>query len=178
MPLSPNIPRPASRSTGRRTAIVGARASPGPKFPAWADADDVSKIIASARVRMSGLPNLLPVFVPPWNAVNPILAGVLDAAALHCSAGGSGRGHAAVDILRWRDEPRFRGVASCLRRLTRELQIQRLAGAWGCPVGILTHHLEHDERAWEFLSHLLRWSHGKVIWLSPAEVFAGAARNH
>ncbi len=39
--------------------------------------------------------------------------------------------------------------------MTEQLRTRRRLGLWDEPVGLLTHHLVHDEPAWRFLEELL-----------------------
>ncbi len=42
------------------------------------------------------------------------------------------------------------------------------------PIGLLTHHLQHDERAWETLEVVLAWLavHPAIVWPTPAALFS------
>jgi hypothetical protein len=55
-----------------------------------------------------------------------------------------------------------------LARLLAEALTQSLA-AGGYPIGILTHHLVHDEAAWDFLEKLFSFTRGQR-WLSAQEL--------
>lgn len=56
-----------------------------------------------------------------------------------------------IDLLRWKGSPRFRGTADVLDSLRGQLAERRLANDFTRPIGLLTHHLDHDEAAWRFL---------------------------
>ncbi len=66
-----------------------------------------------------------------------------------------GRVDTHLDLMRWRGGPRFTGREPLLGRLTALLESRRRQGLWGEPIGLLTHHLVHDEEAWRFLDELL-----------------------
>ena len=117
------------------------------------------------------VPRARPIFVPPWNDIHPELEAALDACGFagwsvsgeladSCDLGERGlpRVDAHLDLMRWRGGARFRGRGRFLKALAAELARRRKAGLWGAPLGILTHHLAHDGRAWRFLEGFLAWS--------------------
>lgn len=99
------------------------------------------------------------LFVPPWNNAHPILKQALGLQGLSLSCYGdareAGRLDAHLDVMRWKPEPRFRGAVRFLLRTRRLLAERRRNGAWDEPLGLLTHHLDHDEEAWSFLEAFL-----------------------
>jgi peptidoglycan/xylan/chitin deacetylase (PgdA/CDA1 family) len=104
-------------------------------------------------------PNL---FVPPWNNAHPTLKKALGLQGLSLSCYGQSRGQgeptrldAHLDVMRWKPEPRFRGALRFLLRARRLLAERRLRQTWDEPVGLLTHHLDHDPDTWTFLEALL-----------------------
>lgn len=111
------------------------------------------------------LPHAEPVFVPPWNDIHPGLEAALAACGY---AGWSVNGEVAspglarvdvhLDLLRWRGGARFRGKGRFLKAFSAELRRRRKAGCWEAPIGLLTHHLAHDDRSWDFLERFLRWT--------------------
>ena len=132
--------------------------------------------------RVSGLPGATPVFVPPWNDVHPELPAVLqDCGYLGWSAWAETaplekvpRLDAHIDVLRWRGGARFRGEGRILDRLRELLAERRQAGLWSAPVGLLTHHLDHDEAAWRFLDRFLAWTaaSGDITWGALPDLLA------
>jgi hypothetical protein len=119
---------------------------------------------------------LVPMFVPPWNRIAPELIGYLDEAgysALSCfgpagvpTGDGIAKINTHVDLM-------DRGGKTCkdhgvLTRLLADALTQSLAGE-RYPIGILTHHLVHDEAAWNFLENLFSFAHGQR-WLSAQEL--------
>lgn len=115
------------------------------------------------------VPRAQPVFVPPWNDVHPDLEAALGAcgyAGWSVNGGLVGEGlprvDAHLDLMRWRGGGRFRGRGRFLKGLTRELARRRRAGFWDAPIGVLTHHLAHDEQAWRFLDGFLAWTSGRA----------------
>lgn len=109
---------------------------------------------------LAGFQRRLPVYVPPWNVLRPNVEKALalsghQAVSTWGGFASAGRVDAHVDLLRWRGGPRFAGRGQVLGRLTEQLRRRRGLGLWHDPVGLLTHHLVHDEAAWGFLDELL-----------------------
>lgn len=115
----------------------------------------------------------LPMLVPPWNRIAGGLVETLPSLGMTAvSAYGSrasaepvaglGQVNTHADIMRWTEPRGFLGEAEALSALYSHLQARRQGrGQTGSldptePTGILTHHLAHDEEAWDFLAHLLR----------------------
>jgi hypothetical protein len=120
---------------------------------------------------------LVPMFVPPWNRIAPELIGFLEEAGYSALSrfgppgvpigDGIANINTHIDIMDWR------GGKTCkehevLTRLLAEALTQSLAGG-RYPIGILTHHLVHDEAAWNFLENLFSFAHGQR-WLSAQEL--------
>ena len=120
--------------------------------------------LVAARARLAVLPRFTPVFAPPWNAIHAHLPAALRAGGYVglSGFGGDGAGDAEfrridthLDLMRWRGRPRFRGADAFLARATRLARARRHARRWNQPIGLLTHHLDHDEPAWLFLDTFL-----------------------
>jgi hypothetical protein len=104
----------------------------------------------------------LDVFVPPWNRIDRQVAAILPALGYQAlSAFGPGRPapvagllrlDAQLDIIDWHGTRGGRPPAELAAALARHLDA---AFATGAPVGVLSHHLVHDEMAWDFLGTLL-----------------------
>ena len=135
----------------------------GLHFAPHADRDVITAALTEGWGRLAALPGAVKLFVPPWNAVHPVLPRALDDAGyLGWSAWDAARSpgppprvDAHLDLLRWGGGARFRGAGAFLARMTRLLAQRRKAGDWAQPIGVLTHHLDHDEAAWRFLAQLL-----------------------
>jgi len=56
-----------------------------------------------------------------------------------------------------------------------DVRNRRLDGLWDAPIGLLTHHLDHDRAAWAFLDAFLTWSgrRPELVWVSLAELLPG-----
>lgn len=102
----------------------------------------------------------LPVLTPPWNRIGAAVrkrrgeAGLIglstfsrikfeDRHLVNCH----------VDIIRWRGENRFAGREKCYRRLAAQMR-RRLDGL-ETPIGLLTHHLVHDDAANAFMDEVV-----------------------
>lgn len=111
----------------------------------------------------------LPVFVPPWNRIGANLATRLAASRdLAVSAHSPrlpskpGRIDTHCDIIAWRTTRSAVPRAEAFGLLAEEVE-RRLDGASTGPIGILTHHLVHDEATWQLLDAILA-----AIAASPA----------
>lgn len=98
---------------------------------------------------------LTPVLVPPWNRIRPSLVsrlGPAGYAALSAFGRAAGNGIPALncdlDLIDWRNGRRGRTPEDlCGQLRTLVAQARRDGG----PIGLLTHHLAHDDAAWHFL---------------------------
>ena len=81
--------------------------------------------------------------------------------------------NAHVDPMNWR-ERRFAGTEKALSGVLGELRARR-TGATDPdePLGLLTHHLDHDEELWQFLESFFAATraHPAARWLSIQEAF-------
>ena len=82
-----------------------------------------------------------------------------------------------VDPVNWR-ERRFAGRGKALSGLLGELRSRR-SGATDPyePLGLLTHHLDHDDGLWDFLDEFLATTtrHPGARWITAAEAFAAGS---
>ena len=124
-------------------------------------ADVISELGAALEVfQRSGVrPSL---FVPPWNNAHPTLEKALLLQGLSLSCYGQMRGEGPpqrldthLDVMRWKPRPRFRGAVRFLLRARRLLAERRKQDLWNEPLGLLTHHLDHDASTWRFLEAIL-----------------------
>ena len=103
------------------------------------------------------------LFVPPWNNAHPTLKAALALQGLSLSCYGEMRNEDGptarldthLDVMRWKPRARFRGAIRFLLRTRRLLAERRLKRLWDEPIGLLTHHLDHDAGAWRFLEAFL-----------------------
>jgi hypothetical protein len=124
----------------------------------------------------------LPVFVPPWNRFAPGMVPRLQNAQIKAfSSYGSASDlrefgvqnvNCDVDIINWRGDRGFVGEKNVSQQLCHALQAARTADT-ASPVGILSHHLDHDDACWAFLAKLFQFTqaHPAASWQNPQEVF-------
>ena len=145
--------------------------------------DIVFSELALAIERMAQLfgERLAPVLVPPWNRISAdILPHLhrLGYRALSCFGIDQQRAsvpvfNTHVDLIDWHTTRGCRDHALLIDDLMTHL---KRTGRSGEPIGILTHHLVHDEAAWAFLDHLfaLTGSSSCCHWLSAGDLIKGA----
>ncbi len=105
-----------------------------------------------------------PVLVPPWNRVRPSLVPRLRAGGAYAALSTFGRSpdpfalNCDLDLIDWRNARRGRSAADLCGRLRGLVGQAREDGG---PIGLLTHHLAHDEAAWAFLGGFLDRMRGR-----------------
>ena len=135
---------------------------------------------------LARFPNLaLPIFVPPWNRIDPTLADQLSSAHFKGLSRYGRRGdrppaqnmvenNCHLDLINWRGGRNFIGRTQALELLINHLAARRTGRAdHGEITGILSHHAIMDEESWFFLAEL--FAHTKesdnAHWLTINEVF-------
>jgi len=121
----------------------------------------------------------LPVLVPPWNRIAPEIAERRRDMGL-AGITTFGRNKAAtsqwvnthVDIIDWRGSRGFAGLDQIRDQLLAEID-HRLQSGSEEPIGLLTHHLVHDEECWRFLETFLALAahHPAAIWQPLPVIF-------
>lgn len=128
------------------------------------------------------------ILAAPWNRIErPVLDRLGEAGFRGASAYGPRRvmegahrlviANAHVDPMNWR-ERRFAGHDKAISSFVGELAARRTGTAeQDEPLGLLTHHLDHDEGLWEFLDGLFRATaaHPAARWIGVTEAFADPA---
>lgn len=163
------------------------------EFGASRDADAALRDLFGAMRRLeAGFgPRVRPLFVPPWNRIDPDLAERLGLAGLGALSvftdrapdhDGLPRLNTHVDVIDWAAKkqsgtPRFAGEAPVLENLCAALRRRRMDMAGTDPmepVGILTHHLDHDPETWAFLARLRTAldRHPAACWVTAEEGLA------
>lgn len=151
---------------------------PRSEFAADMPQTTINAAVAAGRARLvaAGLPPL--AFVPPWNEPSDRQIEAVSAAGYdHYSIGVNGKPldglkhvGAQVDILRWKGTPHFKGGRRVFDALRTQLEARRAMGAFDEPIGILTHHLVHDEQAWRFLEWFVDYSRSRFAWRALADL--------
>ncbi|MBT3171413.1 MAG: hypothetical protein HN333_08285 [Rhodospirillaceae bacterium] len=131
---------------------------------------------------------LLPVLVPPWNRIDPALVPALAKMgyAVLSTYGareseplktGPQRINCHIDILNWRQGAVFLGEPETLELACAHLRARRLAEVDADePTGLLSHHLQQDAAAWQFLADFFKrtLAHPAAAWPDPATLFGAA----
>jgi hypothetical protein len=147
----------------RNHAIAGMKAQ---EFPVTRPHVDSLDELGAGRARLSSLfgAKLLPMYVPPWNRIAPEVAALLPGLGLRALST-FGRNplfpqspplvelNTHVDIIDWRGSRGGRDAAWLANDLANELKWSREEES-ARAIGVLTHHLVHDEAAWRFLAGL------------------------
>jgi hypothetical protein len=147
---------------------------------------DAELALATAAVALGS--RLLPVFVPPWNRIAPSLAAILPGLGFRglSTFGSRPLGEIIAGLVQINpqlDPVDWPGGRGLIDPETLIAQLAALVQARGNgrkqseePIGLLTHHLVHDEAAWGFCAELLdRLSlHENVRYPSVSELFVMA----
>jgi hypothetical protein len=102
----------------------------------------------------------LPMLAPPWNRIDEALLPSLPGLGFTVlSAFGPAQPgpvkclNTHVDVMGWKAERKGKEHAALIAEIVAELRA-RLDTASSEPIGVLSHHLVHDETAWSFLQGL------------------------
>ncbi|MFN4011530.1 MAG: polysaccharide deacetylase family protein [Pannonibacter sp.] len=161
------------KDLGEKAAEFGDRRAP----------EEALAELVAGRERLEALfpAAFVPAFVPPWNRIAPPLARQLADAGLKGLSTFTwetlipAQVQTHLDIIKWKKDRRFIGWASASERL--ELQFQRRRNTGGEPLGILTHHLDHDAGCEAFVEEFLAIAahHPGAAWPRIADLFAEVA---
>ncbi|MEW9921544.1 polysaccharide deacetylase family protein [Marimonas sp. MJW-29] len=114
------------------------------------------------RMEKAGLPNMLPIMVPPWNRIGEKVVPHLPSWGFSVLSGFERRpssephpglqlfnGH--IEPLRWRPDAIFAGEEKTLAQCVGHLRERRTGVAEKDePTGLVTHHLQTPEEVWAF----------------------------
>ena len=126
--------------------------------------------------------SMLPVLVPPWNRIDPALVSDLPLIGYESistfgsdTAGRtSGLNHInpQIDPIAWRSDRAFASVEEIASSTSRAI-----AAFPGRPIGLLTHHLDMDEAAFQTLETILSGlrRHEKAQWPTLAQLHVPAS---
>ncbi len=127
----------------------------------------------------------LPVLVPPWNRISITVADQLENLGylglstfgdkkIVQSASGFCQANTHVDLINWRDDRAFIGTENALQKITFHLLKRRCGDVpYLDATGILTHHLDHNEKLWRFLEDFFQFTaeQSAVQWQTGRKVF-------
>jgi peptidoglycan/xylan/chitin deacetylase (PgdA/CDA1 family) len=126
------------------------------------DPEELMAQLADGKARLDTLfgSKFIPAMVPPWNRIDPEISRRLPDIGLPGLSTFTWhnfpRDHqiqSHIDILKWKKQVRFIGWESA--RLRFDLQLTRRRNIRNEPLGLLTHHLAHDEGCFDFLEEFL-----------------------
>ncbi|MBO0345144.1 polysaccharide deacetylase family protein [Roseibium sp. CAU 1637] len=164
------------KSKGEKAAELGSRRN----------LDDLLPQLRDGKARLDDLfgQRFVPAVVPPWNRIAPAviralpdlgLTGLSTFTWMHFPRDLSGltQVQSHVDIIKWKKQRRFIGWESA--RLRFDLQLARRRTNPQEPLGILSHHMAHDEGCYEFLDAFLSIAahHPGAEWPHVADLFRG-----
>ena len=143
----------------------------------------VTALLFNAKARMCDAGLRPRFFTPPWNAIRHGHLAILRSIGFrHLSAGpntptcpGLHSHTSDLDLLRWKPAPRFKGAVRLMNSLAASLARRRRSFLVEHPIGLLTHHLDHDEATWTFLTWILRYADIHFEWVGEA-MFADEAK--
>ncbi len=159
------------KDLGEKAAELGTRRDP----------DELMTQLEEGKSRLETLfgEKFLPAMVPPWNRIAPEISRRLPRIGLSGLSTFTWhnfpRAHQVqshIDILKWKKPVRFIGWESA--RLRFDLQLTRRRNTGNEPLGLLTHHLAHDERCFDFLEMFLEIAahHEGAAWPRVKNLFA------
>ena len=124
-----------------------------------------------------------PVFVPPWNRIAPALVerlpqlGFTGLSTIRARSVSPVSGltivNSDLDIIDWKHGRVGRSPQALIDELLGWLRARRQSAEAEVTLGIIMHHLVHDEVAWDFIGALLSamCRHPAVAMADPAELF-------
>lgn len=155
------------------------------EFPPHRPKSEILYELERARARIDGLfgNKAVPIYIPPWNRIAPEVATLLPHAGFRAlSALGRKAMFATpspvhelnthLDIIDWRGTRGGRDLDALVIELTGHLAWARQNDVPA--IGILTHHLVHDEIAWRFLEELFAETarHAAVRWSRVSDLIS------
>jgi hypothetical protein len=156
------------------------------EFPAWRAPDQVGAELSRGFARLRTLfdGRCLPALVPPFNSVAPRFQGAIAGAGFrYVSAYRDFLGfplpsrNVHVDVIDWQRHSAI-PTAEAVRSLIAALRLRRYGlMPRSQPIGIMTHHLVHDEAVWTLTADLLRHlaAHPAVRFPSIETIFPPAS---
>ncbi len=159
------------KEKGEKAAELGSRRDP----------DALMRLLSDGKARLEDLfgDKFIPAMVPPWNRIDPGISRLLPDIGLTGLSTFTWHNfprdrqvQSHVDILKWKKQVRFIGWESARARFDLQLTRRRNTGAE--PLGLLTHHLVHDEACFDFLEAFLTIAahHAGAEWPDAKGLFA------
>lgn len=158
------------KDLGEKAAELGTRRDPNSLMAELKDGKDLLETLFGDQ--------FVPVMVPPWNRIAPEISRRLPGIGFvglstftwhHFPRTHQVQAH--VDMIKWKKDRRFIGWDSAMARL--DLQLCRRRTNPAEPLGILSHHLDHDAGSFAFLEEFLTIAahHPGAEWPSVRDLF-------
>ncbi len=172
-----------------KAAITGSSVMKAAEFGLHRSADVMMAELAQGRARLSEVfgDMAIPVFVPPWNRIDPALAARLPQLGFKGlstfrnfklpAMPGFRVFNSDLDIIDWKRGRIGHAPEKLVAGLLDLLQEKRLGNKQPFhTLGILMHHLVHDATAWDFMDWVLEnmLADPAVTIVSPAQLFCVA----
>ena len=138
---------------------------------------ELQKKLAAARTKLSKRfkDNYLDILVPPWNRIEDDVRALLPGIGYQKLSGlGTPTAdnmiaevNVHIDIIDWKQRC-FAGEQQVLGVLLSNLQRRRIDGTYNnAPIGLMTHHLQHDQGCTDFLARFFTVcaAHTKLKWI-------------
>jgi len=151
------------------------------EFPKQRSLDERLEDMRAGQARLGSLfdpAQLLPVFVPPWNRLAPDCLPAMAALGYtavsafqardgYWAAPGLARLNTHIDPIDWHGADNAGATERSLAAACAHLRAMRAGEQALQPLGLLTHHLRHDETVWAFAAAFLSRTaaHPAVRWL-------------
>lgn len=149
---------------------------------------DIARDLADGRgcmIRIFGDDGWQGVMVPPWNRIDPEIAGLLPGLGYHGLTTFEAREASApfpgltvvnthIDIVDWPGTRAYAGDDATVGAAVAHLAAKRTGGADPAEAtGLLTHHLAHDDGCWTFIERFgaVTAAHPAAVWRSASELF-------
>jgi hypothetical protein len=142
--------------------------------------------VGRARLRALFGRQQMPVMVPPWNRIAPLVADALpNAGFVGLSTFGAlprvfrteglRQVNSHINVLNWHGDHGFVGPQNVLAQAVKHLTARRTGVIEDIePTGLLTHHLAQDESCWAFIAEFLHRTldHPAVRWIALDKLFS------
>lgn len=150
---------------------------------------DIARELAEGRgcmIRVFGDEGWRSVMVPPWNRIDPEVAGLLPGLGYHGLTTFDARTNPEpfpgltvvnthIDIVDWSGTRAYAGDNATIGAAVDHLAAKRTGKADPAEAtGLLTHHLAHDDGCWAFIERFgaETAAHPAAVWRSVPELFA------
>lgn len=141
--------------------------------------DDIKRSVGALSYLLGG--HFAPMFVPPWNRIDPEVVAELPALGFSSlstftprktafAAAGLEQVNTHLDPIDWHGSRSLVSPSTLIEQIARQLRDRRFGQADNTePYGLLTHHLVHDDDIWNFSEQLIEqlMSGPARVWTAP-----------